>query len=87
MLIIDMRVRNYMHKLPRHKPAGLREHHQQDGILNDIPVVCRQNILRALIQNRVQLIARHIESHAVSARLQIHLGQILKIIDVRHNTP
>ena len=45
--------RTYMYKLTCFHATYLRDHHQKDGILAYIPVICRQDILRALVQNGI----------------------------------
>ena len=82
-----------MDQLPCLHAAHLGQHMEQYRILAHIPVVGCQHILRALVEDAVQgqhitvFLFGHIKSHAVCARIQIHLMKILMHIDVRHDTP
>ena len=60
---------------------------REDGILNDVPVIRYQDVLRALIEYGVETIVCHVERHAVSAGLQAHLGKIFEIVDICRNPP
>ena len=53
MPVIDMGVRYHMHKLAHLHIADLSQHMHQDAVLDDIPVVGRQDILRALIEDGI----------------------------------
>ena len=81
-----------MYKLSYFHVAYLRQHMKQHGILAHIPIICRQHVLGALIQDPVQrqpvtvFFFCHIKCHTVSARIQVHLMQILMYIEVCHNT-
>ena len=55
---------------------------QQDRILHDVPVVCGEGVLTALIENAVEFVAGDVESHRIGARVEMHLVQILKVVDV-----
>jgi len=70
---------------------GLRNHHEQNGVLAHVPVVRGQNVLAALVENHVERrfvilrALRHVICHAVGARIQVHLGQVAEHIGVRHD--
>ena len=91
MTVIDMGIGDHMQQLAGNHIDGLRDHHQQDGILAHVPVVCGQNVLTALVENHVERrfvilrTLRHVIRHAVRTRIQVHLGQVAKHIGVRHN--
>ena len=65
-----------MNKLARLKSRDLRYHVNERRILTDVPAVCREHILRALVEYRVEFLARDIESHAVGAGIEIHFTQV-----------
>ena len=91
MPVIDMCVRDHVDKFPCLHTAHLRKHMQQHRILTHIPIICSEHILRTLIQDPVQdqalcpFLPGHIEGHAISAGIQIHLVQILMYIQIRHD--
>ena len=86
-----MTVCNYMNKLPCFHITGLRDHHQKKRILAHIPVICRQNILRSLIQNSIQdqfVFSRffgHIKCHGIGTWVKIHFMKILMYINIGHD--
>ena len=92
MPVVDMGVRDHMDQFARLHAAHLCQHVDQNRILAHIPVVCRQYILRSLVENTVQgqhitvLLFGHVKSHAVCARIQVHLMEVLMHIDICHNT-
>jgi hypothetical protein len=57
MAVVDVRVRNDVHQLAGLEPADLRHHVDQHRVLHHVPVVRRQHILTALVQNGVERIA------------------------------
>ena len=63
MAVIDVRVAYHMHKFTDFEIAHLREHMQQDRILHDVPVVCCEGVLTALVENAVEFVAGDVESH------------------------
>lgn len=82
MAVIDVRVAYYVYEFTDFEIAHLREHMQQDRILHDVPVVCGEGVLTALIKNAVEFVAGDVESHRIGARVEMHLVQILKVVDV-----
>ena len=80
-----MRVGDDVDELTGDEPRDLREHTKQSCVLNDVPVVCGQHILRTLIEDAVEVLARDVEGHRVSAGVEIHLVQIGVGVDVGHN--
>ena len=82
MAVIDVRVAYYVYEFTDFEIAHLREHMQQDRILHDVPVVCGEGVLTALIENAVEFVAGDVESHRIGARVEMHLVQILKVVDV-----
>ncbi len=85
MTIIDVRICDHVHQLPRLQSAHLCHHMYQHGVLYDIPVIGRQDVLRSLIQNSVEPVTRHVKSHAVGARFQPHLHKVVEFIDIGHD--
>ena len=63
MAVIDVRVAYHMHKFTHFEVAHLREHMQQDRILHDVPVVCGEGVLTALVENAIEFVAGDVESH------------------------
>ena len=57
MAVVDMSVGDNMDKLARLQPRHLRHHVYQHAVLHHVPVVCRQHILAALVQNGVEGVA------------------------------
>lgn len=82
MAVIDVRVAYYVYEFTDFEVAHLREHMQQDRILHDVPVVCGEGVLTALVENAVEFVAGDVESHRIGARVEMHLVQILKVVDV-----
>ena len=63
MAVIDVRVAYYVYEFTDFEIAHLREHMQQDRILHDVPVVCGEGVLTALVENAVEFVAGDVESH------------------------
>ena len=88
-----MGICDHVHQFASFHTAHLCEHVNQHSILTHIPVVRSQHILRTLIQNSVQgkhvtvFFFGHIERHAVRARIEVHLMQVLMYIQIRHDSP
>ena len=86
-----MAVRDHMYELADLHVAHLGQHVQEHGVLAYIPVVGGQYVLGTLVQNAVQdhfaglVIFRDIECHGVGAGVQMHVAQILEIVDVGHD--
>ena len=80
-----MAIGDHMHELACDKTADLRQHVHEHGILHDVPVVCREHVLRALIQNGVEPVAADIERHRIGAGIQSHLVQIGEIVEACQN--
>ena len=87
MAVIYMSVGYDMYQFSGHQPADLCQHVHQHRILYHIPVVGCQYILRPLVKDGVELFSRHIESHAVGAWLQVHLGKIPEVIYIGQYAP
>lgn len=87
MAVVNVRVAYYVYEFTDFEIAHLREHMQQDRILHDVPVVCGEGVLTALIENAVEFVAGDVESHRIGARVEMHLVQILKVVDVGEDTP
>ncbi len=91
MPVIDMCIGNDVHELARLHIDALRDHTQQYRILHDVPVIRRQYILGALIQDCIQRqfimtrLLRDIERHTVRAGIEIHLHKVGVNVNVRHN--
>ena len=83
--VIDMRVGDHMQECADLKTAHLREHMQEDRVLADVPVVRDQHILRALVENHVQLVLRDVQRDAVGAGIEPHLVQVVMVIDIGHD--
>ena len=82
MAVVNVRVAYYVYEFTDFEIAHLREHMQQDRILHDVPVVCGEGVLTAWIENAVEFVAGDVESHRIGARVEMHLVQILKVVDV-----
>ena len=93
MPVIDMGIRDHMHELAHLHITHLGKHMKQYGILAYIPVICRQHVIGALVQDSVKRqpvappLLGHIKRHTVGAGIQIHLMEILMHVDIRHNPP
>ena len=79
-----MRVGDHMHELACLEPRDLREHMSEHGVLHDIPVICREHILRALIEYGVEGVSADVEGHGVRAGIQRHFAQVCVVIDIGH---
>ena len=86
MSVIDVRVAYHVHKFANFQTAHLSEHVKKDRILHHVPVVCGESVLTALIENAVELVARNVEGHGIGARVEMHLVQVLKVVDIGENT-
>lgn len=80
-----MSIGYYMNKFAWLKSTDLRKHHDQRAVLAYIPVVGGKHVLGTLIENRIKPIPTYIKSHAVSARVQVHLVKVGVIIDIRYD--
>ena len=60
----------------------LGHHMGQYGVLHDVPAVCGEHILTALVQNGVQGVAGHVERHRVGAGIQGHFAQVVVVINI-----
>ena len=60
-----MTVRDHMDELTHLEAGDLGHHMGEHRILDHVPVVGSEHILGALVQDRVELVAGHIESHGV----------------------
>lgn len=69
MAVVNVRVAYYVYEFTDFEIAHLREHMQQDRILHDVPVVCGEGVLTALIENAVEFVAGDVESHRIGARV------------------
>ena len=85
MSVVNVRVRNNVNEFAYFQIRYLREHMHKYGILNYVPVVCYRHIVRALIENSVQLAVRNVECNRISARIQIHFVQIPMNVNVGYN--
>ena len=72
----------HMHELPRLQSRNLREHHEQDRVLHDVPVVCREHVVGALVEYAVERVARDVERHGIGARIEVHFVQVGKSVNV-----
>ena len=87
-----MAVSNHMKQFSCLHITYLCDHHKQNCILADIPVICCKNILRTLIEDCIQcqfLISRclsYIKCHRVCTWIQVHLVKILMHINICHNS-
>ena len=85
MPVVDMAVGDDVYQLARLQPGDLCHHVHQHRILHHIPVVCRQHVLTALVEDRVQRVAADIERHGIRAWSQRHLMQIVVVVEARQN--
>ena len=83
--VIDMSVANDVYELSDFKSAYLRKHMQKNRVLHDVPVVCGEGVLTALVEYAVELVPRDVESHRIRARVEVHLVQVLEIVDISEN--
>ena len=90
--IINVSIGNHVNQLTSLHAADLCNHHEQDSVLANIPVVCRKNILATL--NKQQVKCRFVLTCFLSdvidcverARVEVHLREVSKGIQVGHNT-
>ena len=80
--VIDVAVGDHVDELAHLQAGDLGHHVGQHRVLHHVPVVGRQHILGALVQNGVEGVAGDVEGHGVSAGIQVHLMQILEIVDI-----
>ena len=57
----------------------------EHGVLHDVPVVRRERVLAALVEDGVERVARDVERHRVRAWIERHLVQILERINIRQD--
>ena len=57
----------------------------QHGILHHVPVVGGQHVLAALVQDGVEGVAGDVERHGVGAGIQVHLVEVLEVIEIGHD--
>ena len=92
MAIINVSVGNHVNQLTSLHAADLRNHHEQDSVLANIPVVSCKNVLATLNKQQVErrFILTWLLSNVVNcvecARVEVHLRKIGKGIQVSHNT-
>jgi len=84
--VINVSVAYYVHEFAHFETAHLREHVKKHRILHYVPVVCRESILTALIEYSVEFVAGDVECHRIRARVEMHLVQVLKIVNIGENT-
>ena len=84
--VINVSVGDDVNKFAGLKAGHLSQHMGQSAVLTNVPVVCRQHVLRALIEYCVELVSRDIKGHAVCAGVEMHFVQIGMIVDVGHNS-
>lgn len=86
--VVDVSIGNHVYESAGLHADGLGNHHEENAVLNDVPVVGGQDVLGTLIENGVEgeLIAAFflgdIESHAPGTRIEIHLVKIGVIVDI-----
>lgn len=85
--VVNMSVAYHVHQFTCFESAHLRKHMQKHCVLHNVPIVCGECILTALIEDSVEFVARDVESHRVCARVEVHLVQVLKIVDIGEDTP
>lgn len=61
--VIDMGIGDDVDEFSGYKIADLGKHHQKDGILKDVPVVGCQHVVRSLVEDTVESVARDVEGH------------------------
>ena len=87
MAVVDVGVGDDVDQLPGDEAADLGEHVHQHGVLHHVPVVGGQHILAALVQNGVQHVAGDVEGHGIGAGVEVHLVEVLEVIDIGHDAP
>ena len=89
--VIDVSIGNHVNESAGLHADGLSNHHEENAVLNDVPVVGGQDVLRTLVENGVksELIATFflsdIEGHTPGARIEIHLVKIGVVVDAGEN--
>ena len=87
MTVVDVRVGNHVHESAGLHADGLGNHHEENAVLNDVPVVGGQDVLGTLVENGVksELIATFflsdIEGHTPGARVEIHFVEVGVVVD------
>ena len=87
-----MRIGDNVDELSYLHVAFACQHVGQHRVLGDIPGVCRKNVLRALVQDRIKhelaaiLRLGNVKGHAVRAGIEHHLRKVRVHIDVCHDT-
>ena len=91
MAVVDVGIGDHVHKLARVHVGDLRHHHEQDGVLAHVPVVCRKHVLAALDQEHVERgsalarLLRHVVDGVVGTGIQVHLGEVRECVEVGHD--
>ena len=89
--VIDVRIGDHVHEFSGNHVVDLCDHHKKDGVLADIPVVCRQHVLAPLIQKHIERrtvfvrLLRDVVGDGVGARVQVHFREVGEHIGVRHD--
>ena len=83
--VVNVGVGDDVDQLAGHQAADLGEHMHQNGVLHHVPVVGGQHILGALVQNGVEGVAGDVERHGIGAGIQVHLVEVLEVVDVGEN--
>ena len=85
MTVIDVGISDDVDELAGLKAAYLGEHVDEKRILEDVPVIRGEHVVRTLIEDAIEAITFDVEGHAISAGIEVHLMQIFKVIDIRHD--
>lgn len=83
--VIDVGVSDDVDKLTDLESAYLSEHDKEKAVLKDVPVVRGKHIVASLVEDAVKGVAGDVEGHRVGAWVKMHLMEILKVIEVRHD--
>ena len=90
--IVNVSVGNHVNKLASFHAANLCNHHQQDCVLANIPVVSGKNVLATLNKQQVKrwFVLTWLLSNVIDcvecARVEVHLGEVGKGVQIGHNT-
>ena len=78
--VIDVAVGDDVDQLAGDEAGDLGKHADQGGVLDHVPVVGRQHVLRALVEDGVEDLARDVEGHGVGAGIEAHFAEVREVV-------
>ena len=78
--VVDVGVGDDVDQLPGHQAGDLGQHVHQHAVLHHVPVVGRQHVLAALVEDGVEHVAADVEGHGPGAGVEGHLVQVPVVV-------